>query len=197
MAKNAPSSQTQAPAARRQAVRQAITLEVVRALTPSEIKAEQMSTTFGLDPVDVAAIREGTEEHVVRIGNELRDNLNDKALAIFLQRIVSAFVSGAHGAAVFYGAKKSDALALHMKLLNDARDEDRDGAAGFESKAARAANFAAEMGLQAVALYAAAQGAVSAYAHITGEEWKPYVAASATGSVEQRATTEMLAALRD
>jgi hypothetical protein len=48
-----------------------------------------------------------------------------------------------------------------------------------------------------VALYAAAQGAVSAYAHITGEEWKPYVAASPTGSVEQRATTEMLAALRD
>ena len=39
------------------------------------------------------------------------------------------------------------------------------------------------MGLQAYALMAAAMGAVHAYAHITGEDWKPYeapVAASST-----------------
>jgi hypothetical protein len=181
----------------RQPVRQAITLELVHALTPSEVKAEQMSATFGLEPVAHASIRETIEEHVVRIANELRDNLNDKAMAIFLQRIVGSFVGAAHGAAMFYGSKKSDALALHSRLLNDARDEDRDGAAGFESKAARAAAFAAEMGLQASALYVAAEGAVSAYAHMTGDEWKPYESAQPAASVEQKSTAAMMAALAD
>ena len=181
----------------RQPVRQAITLELVNRLTPSESKAEGMSATFGLEPVAHASIRENTEEHVVRMANELRDNLNDKAMAIFLQRIVGSFVGAAHGAAVFYGSKKSDALALHSKLLNDARDEDRDGASGFESKAARAAAFAAEMGLQASALYAAAQGAVYAYSHITGDEWKAYEGQQPTATVQQRSTATMMAALTD
>ena len=184
-------------AAPRQPVRQAITLELVQALTPSEAKAEQMSTTFGLEPVAHASTRENVEEQVVRIANELRDNLNDKAMSIFLQRVVGSFVSGAHGAAVFYGSKKSDAMALHSKLLNDARDEDRDGASGFESRAARAAAFAAEMGLQASALYAAAEGAVAAFAHITGDEWKPYESAQPTATVEQKSTVAMMAALAD
>lgn len=181
----------------RQPVRHAITLELVRALTPSEAKAEQMSTTFGLEPVAHASIRENVEEHLVRIANELRDNLNDKAMAIWLQRIVGSVVSGAHGAAVFYGAKKSDALALNSRLLNDARDEDCNGVAGFENKAARAAAFAAEMGLQASALYAAAEGAVSAFAHITGDEWKPYESAQPKATVEQKSTIAMMAALVD
>jgi hypothetical protein len=184
-------------AAPRQQMRQAITLELVHALTPTEGKAEQMSATFGLEPVDHAAIRENVEEHVVRIANELRDNLNDKAMAIFLQRLVGSFVGGAHGAAIFYGNKKSEALALHSRLINDARDEDRDGVAGFESRAARASAFAAEMGLQASALYAAAEGAVSAYAHTTGDEWKPYESAQPTATVEQKSTAAMMAALAD
>ena len=95
-----------------------------------------MSATFGLETVSHATIRENIEEHVVRIANELRDNLNDKAMAIFLQRVVGSFVGAAHGAAIFYGNKKSDALRLNTRLLNDARDEDRDGMLGFESKAA-------------------------------------------------------------
>jgi hypothetical protein len=191
-------AQNAAPkSAPRQAVRQAITLELVRALTPSEVKAEQMSATFGLEPVAHASIRETIEEHIVRIGNELRDNLNDKAMAIFLQRIVGSFVSAAHGAAIFYGSKKSDALALHSRLLNDARDEDRDGVAGFESKAARAAAFAAEMGLQASALYSAAEGAVSAFSHMTGDDWKPYESAQPVANVEQKSTAAMMAALAD
>jgi len=180
-----------------QPVRQAITLELVHRLTPSEAKAEQMSANFGLEPVAHPAIRENIEEHVVRIANELRDNLNDKAMAMFLQRLVGSFVSGAHGAAIFYGNKKSDALGLHSRLLNDARDEDRDGGSGFESRAARAAQFAAEMGLQASALYAAAEGAVSAYAHITGDDWKPYESQQPTATVEQRSTAAMIAALCD
>jgi len=183
--------------AQRQQVRQAITLELVNALTPSETKAEQMSRTFGLETVDHASIRENVEAHMVSLANELRDNLNDRAMAIFLQRVVGSFVGAAHGAALFYGNKKSEALALNNKLLNDARDEDRDGVAGFESKAARAAAFAAEMGLQASSLYAAAQGAVYAYAQITGVEWKPYESAQPTGTVEQKSTAAMMAALTD
>ena len=196
MASKTAQKTAQKPAPRQQ-VRQAITLELVNALTPSETKAEQMSRTFGLETVDHASIRENVEAHMVRLANELRDNLNDKAMAIFLQRVVGSFVGAAHGAALFYGNKKSDALGLNSKLINDARDEDRTGVAGFESKAARAAAFAAEMGLQASALYAAAQGAVYAYAHMTGDEWKPYGSAQPTGTVEQKSTAAMMAALSD
>jgi hypothetical protein len=72
------------------------------------------------------------------------------------------------------------------KLLNDARDEDRDGPAGFESKAERARLFAAEMALQAFPLMAAAEGAISAYAEITGEDWKPYEAPVAPAATVSR-----------
>jgi hypothetical protein len=156
-----------------------------------------MSRTFALESVDHAGIRENIEENIVRISNELRDNLNDKAMAMFLQRLVGSFVGGAHGAATFYGSKKSDAMALHNKLLNDARDEDRDGVYGFETRAARAAQFAAEMGLQASALYAAAEGAVSAFSHVTGDDWKPYEGQQLAATIDQKATAAMMAALAD
>ena len=102
--------------------------------------------------------------------------LNEKALQIHLQRIVGSFVGSAYGAAQFYGTKKSAAMELTSRLLNDDRDEDRDGPSGFESKAERARLFAAEMALQSFALLAAAEGAVAAYAEVTGETWKPYEA---------------------
>jgi hypothetical protein len=51
--------------------------------------------------------------------------------------VVGGFVGAAHGAAIFFGNKRSDALALHNKLLNEQRDEDRDEVFGFESRAAR------------------------------------------------------------
>jgi hypothetical protein len=53
------------------------------------------------------------------------------------------------------------------------------------------------MGLQASALYAAAEGAVSAFAHITGDEWKPYETAQPTSAVEQKSTAAMMAAISD
>jgi hypothetical protein len=186
------------PAARRQPVRHAITFELVASLVPAQAKADRMVATFALEPVDYPAIREHTEEHIIRISNELTDNLNEKAMAIFMQRVVGSFVSGAYGAAQFYGNKKSDALALHNKLLNDAPDEDRDPVAGFESRAERAAIFAAEMGLQAYAMMAAAEGAVSAYEHITGDVWRPYESSMpATPTTQRRSADEMRAALED
>jgi hypothetical protein len=186
------------PPYRKTPVRQSITFELVQSLAPSEAKAATMSTIFGLEPVDYPGIRDNIEECVVRVSNELTDNLNEKALAIFLQRLVGAFVGGAHGAAEFYGNKKSEALGLNSRLLNDHRDEDRDAVAGFESRAARAAQFAAEMGLQAHALMAAAHGACAAYEHITGDVWKPYERdMPPTAITEQKSTATMMATLTD
>ena len=179
----------------RKPVRQSITLEAVIAHAPHNGLAENLSRTFGIECPDYAAIREGTEENVVRSANVLRDDLNDKAMAIHLQRIVGSFVSSAYGSATFYQAKVTAAKDLTMASQNDDRDEDRSGVSGFESKAERARQFAAEMGLQAYALLAAAEGAVHAYAHITGETWKPYEApVAASSSVSTKSASEQLAA---
>ena len=126
----------------------------------------------------------------------LRDTLSEKAMQIHLQRIVGAYVTSAHGAGQFYQQKVSQARDLTSKLANEDRDEDRDGGTGFETKAERARLFAAEMGLQAYALLAAGEGAVSAYAHITGEDWKPYEPpAMNTQGIARRSATEQMAAL--
>jgi hypothetical protein len=168
---------------------------MVQAAAPHNGLAENLSRTFGIDPVDYAAIRENTEEHMVRCANELTDNLNEKAMEIHLQRIAGAFVGSAYGAATFYQSKVTTARDLTVASQNDDRDEDRTGVAGFESKAERARQFAAEMGLQAYALMAAAEGAVHAYAHITGETWKPYEAPVATSSsTARKSAAEELAA---
>ena len=193
--KSAPNTTQNSTPARKPQVRQAITLELVQAHAPHAALAGNLSRTFGIDPVDYAAVREGTEENVVRSANVLRDDLNDKAMEIHLQRIVGAFVSSAYGAATFYQSKVTAARDLTMASQNDDRDEDRTGVAGFESKAERARQFAAEMGLQAYALMAAAEGAVHAYAHITGETWKPYEApVAASSSTSRKSATEQMAA---
>lgn len=193
--KSAPKSTKTSAAAHKQPVRKTITLELVQATAPHGSLAENLSRTFGIDPVDYAAIREGMEEHVVRSANVLCDDLNDKAMEIHLQRVVGAFVGSAYGAATFYQSKVTAARDLTMKSQNDDRDEDRNGVAGFESKADRARQFAAEMGLQAYALMAAAEGAVHAYAHITGDTWKPYEAPVApSSSVSRKSANEQMAA---
>ncbi len=179
-----------APAARTQPARPTITLELVIAHAPHAGLVENLARTFGLNPVDYAAIRDSTEEHVALGAKALETTLNEKAMQIHLQRIVGAYVSSAYGAAQFYGNKVSDARRLTMPSENDDRDEDRGGMAGFESKGERARLFAAEMGLQSFALLAAAEGAVSAYAHITGDEWKPYEAPSAPASNVQRRSAQ-------
>ena len=60
------------------------------------------------------------------------------------------------------------------------------------NKAENARLFAAQMGLQAYALMAAAEGAVHAYAHITGETWKPYEAPmlAASSSTRRKSAAE-------
>ena len=194
-AKTSSKKTTTQPATRPQPVRQAITLEAVIARAPHGSLAENLSRTFGLNCPDYAVIREGTEENMVRSANVLRDDLNDKAMEIHLQRVVGSFVSSAFGAATFYQTKVTAARDLTMASQNDDRDEDRDGVSGFESKAERARLFAAEMGLQAYALLAAAEGAVHAYAHITGEAWKPYEAPlPATTNTSRKSAAEEMGA---
>ena len=189
------SKTAQLPATRKSPVRQAITLELVQAHAPHASLAENLSRTFGIDPVDYAAILEATEENIGTSAKALQATLNDKAMEMHLQRVVGSFVSSAYGAASFYGTKVTAAKDLTMKSQNDDRDEDRAGVSGYESKAERARQFAAEMGLQAYALMAAAEGAVSAYAHVTGETWKPYeVPVAASSSTSRQSAQAQMAA---
>jgi hypothetical protein len=185
------SAQTSAP--RTQASRETITLERVATFAPTATQAEKMSVAFGLEPVDYPTIRETTETQVVLAANALVDNLSETAMRIHLQRVVGAFVGSAYGAAQFYHAKVTQARDLTTKLANEERDEDREGVHGFESKAARAREFAARAGLVAHAVNAAAEGAVHAYAAITGETWKPFEApqAPAASVSRQSAAAEM------
>jgi hypothetical protein len=178
-----------------QAARQSITFELIVRLAPHQGLTDNLVRTFGLEPVHYDTIRDATAEHIGRAAKAFGTALNEKALQIHLQRITGAFVGSAFGAAQFYGTKKSAAMELTSKLLNDDRDEDREGPAGFESKAERARLFAAEMALQSFALMAAAEGAISAYADLTGDEWKPYEAplAPAASVSRKSAATEMAA----
>jgi hypothetical protein len=152
--------------------RKAVTLEMAVLVCPHRGLADNLARVFGFEPVDADGIRESTEQNLVLAAKDLP--LSPKALEMHMQRVVGAFVGSAFGAGNFYSSKVSQATELTSKLQNDHRDEDRDGVAGFDSKAERARHFAGEMGLQAFALIAAAQGAVSAYAHLTGEEWRPF-----------------------
>lgn len=172
-----------------------ITFELVVRLAPHRALADNLSRTFGLDPVDYDGIRDATAAHVAASAESFGTALNERALQIRRQRIAGAFVGSAHGAAQFYGTKISAAQELTNRLLNGDRDEDREGPSGFESKAERARLFAAEMGLQAYVLLAAADGAVRAYAEVTGDVWKPYMApiAPAAGIVRKSAEVEMAA----
>jgi hypothetical protein len=180
---------------RAQPVRQSITFDLVTRLAPHQGLADNLVRTFGLEPVDYDGIRDATGEHIARAAKAFGLALNERALQIHLQRITGAYVSSAFGAAQFYGTKKSAAMDLTSKLLNDDRDEDRDGPSGFESKAERARLFAAEMALQSFALMAAAEGAISAYADITGESWKPYEAPMApSASVSRKSAAVEMAA---
>ena len=182
--------------ARAPQARQAITLELVRHLAPNATQAEKISATFALDPVDFDGIREATEEQIGLSAKALEPTVNETAMRIHLQRIVGAFVGSAHGAGTFYSSKVTAARELTMKLANEDRDEDRDGVLGFDTRAARAREFAAQAGLTAFALYAAASGAVDAYAELTGEDWKPYEApADRSRSVNRQAANTELDAL--
>lgn len=186
----------QAPARRDMAARQVITLASAAMLAPTPDKMAQLTRIFGMEPVDADGIADLTAHTLQQQAEELRLSLSDKAMEMHFQRIVGAYVGSAYGAAVFYDGKRAIARDLASKL-NDDRDEDRDGPSGFESRVERAQSFAAEMARQSYATLAAAEGAVRAYEHITGNEWKPYVGNTPDSQSLSRQTAAARAAAFD
>ena len=158
--------------ARREISREVVTLDTAARLAPTDDVSSKICKVFAMDPVPVAEIREAVEEHLVAQSRIMP--LTEKNAEMHFQRIVGQYVGSAVSAARFYDTKRHTAREMASQF-NDLRDEDRDGASGFESKLERAQAFAAEMAWQSLATLAAAEGAVSAYHHITGNDWKPYV----------------------
>ena len=163
---------------------------------PDATQVANIVRAFGLPDVDYAAIRETTEEMMARAAVTLQGNLSEKAVEIHLGRIVDAHVRSAYGAGQFYGMKAKVARDLNSKVANEDRDEDRMGVDGLPNDAERAREFAAQMAVQAFALLAAAEGAVDAYAQVTGSDWKPYQGNSRPAtSVSRQAADAQIAAL--
>ncbi|BCH19770.1 hypothetical protein [Mesorhizobium sp. L-2-11] len=155
-------------------LRKGTTLEMVRLCCPDSRQATLISESFGLPVLDSDGIREFHERSLIDGADTLAEGLSDKAMQIHLQRIVGSHVGSAYGAGQFYSKAVTEAKDATARLANDTRDEDIDGPVGFDGKAQRKREFAAEMGLQAHALRMAAEGAVAAYEHVVGEGWKPY-----------------------
>jgi hypothetical protein len=188
---NRNTSKSRAPKAQR-----ATTLEMVKLACPDSAQAIRISESFGLPVVDSDGMRELHRQQLIDSAEALREGLAEKAMQIHFQRIVGSFVGSAYGAGQFYCRSVTEARDLTTKLSNDFRDEDLDGPVGFDSRAQRKREFAADMGLQAHLLRMAAEGAVSAYEGITGEAWKPYArqVEQPVATVDEKAATARLAA---
>jgi hypothetical protein len=186
-------SKTNAASKQTKPARPAISFQAAKLLCPDDQTAEKVSGSFGLLLPEYETIRDTHEQLLRKAWLSFDEALNDKATAMHFQRIVGAFVSSAQGAGNFYSDKVTEARNLTSALASEYRDEDREAPAGFESKAERARQFAAEMAMQAYALLAAAEGAVKAYKEITGEEWKAYVAPNEQSVERRSAAAEMSA----
>jgi hypothetical protein len=175
--KNQPAKTRQTQALVRRDTRQVITLASAAMIAPTDDMMAKLYSIFGLEPVDVDDIAANTQQTLQQQAEALRSSLSDKAMEMHFQRVVGAYVGSAYGAAQFFDGKRAIAKDMASKL-NEQRDDDRDGPSGFESRVERAQSFAAEMARQSYATLAAAEGAVAAYAEITGSEWRPYVAST-------------------
>lgn len=173
----------------------AIDLQHVIALAPTERSAEAISARFCLDPVDFIGIKTTTIESLTAIVESMQPHLQGIGLKVSLDRIVNAMVGAAFKAADFHDDKVMFARDLTAKLANEHRDEDRDGVLGFETQGERARYIAAITGLKAYALLASATGAVEAFHELTGDKWKPYRKEQPKNrSVSRQSAAEELAA---
>jgi hypothetical protein len=174
----------------------ATTLEMVRHACPDTAQALRISESFGLAVIDSDGIRDLHRGQLIESADALKDGLAEKAMQIHMQRIVGSSVGSAYGAGQFYSRSVTEARDLTTKLSNDYRDEDLEGPVGFDSRAQRKREFAADTGLQAHVLRMAAEGAVSAYEDITGENWKPYerTVEQSGAFVDQKAASAQMAA---
>lgn len=190
--KQAPKAVARTGTAQRNAGRETITLESAIRLGPTNDVVNKILKVFQVEPVPVAEIREMVEEHLAKQAEAM--NMGEKGTQITLGRIVGAYVGAAHGAAQTYDGRRRTAREMTSKM-NEYRDEDREGPSGFESRVEQAQEFAAMLAMQAVAAIAAAEGACSAYEHITGDIWKPYVPATpASAAIGRQAATARMSA---
>ena len=174
-----------------------ITIERARLLCPHAGIAEKVAEAFGLTVPDFDGIREAHESALRQMWHSFDEALNERATQMHFQRITGSFVSSALGAGEFYSTKVTESRDATAKAANEFRDEDRGAPAGFESRAERARVFAAEMAMQAYALLAAAEGAIAAYAEITGEDWKPYLApVQGPATVERKSVAAQMGAFQ-
>lgn len=181
----------------RPAAQRATTLEMVHLACPDAPQAIRICESFGLAIVDSDGIRELHRSQLIDSADALKEGLAEKAMQIHMQRIVGSFVGSAYGAGQFYSRAVTEARDLTTKLSNDDRNEDLDGPVGFDGRAQRKREFAADMGLQAHVLRMAAEGAVSAYEDITGVTWKPYErtgSVAAVPSIDQKAASLQMSA---
>jgi hypothetical protein len=175
-----------------------ITIERARLICPHAGIAEKVAEAFGLSVPDFEGIREAHASALCQMWHSFDDALNERATQMHFQRITGSLVASALRAGEFYSEKVSEARRATSALASDDRDEDRDGPVGFESRAQRVRQFAAEMAMQAYALLAAAEGAIAAYKDITGEDWKPYQAeAQGPATVERKAASVQMSAFQD
>ena len=151
-----------------------VSFEQAALLCPTEGQAERVAEKFGLTLPDYQAIRQLHARTLLEMADGFAGALNDKATQMHFQRIVGSLVSSAVGAGRFYSEKVSEARAAAARAADGG--EEPDAPVGFESRALRIAEFAADMAMQAFALLAAAHGAVEAFKEITGDDWVAYQA---------------------
>ena len=169
------------------------TLEHAREFCPSEHEVDRIADAFGLDQIDPAVIRTSTRNHLTQLVQPIADHMTETGLKVFLQRLVAGFVDSACRTGEFYDAKVAEARRANAKLHCETRDEDLPGVAGFDSRAQRTREFAAQLAMQATSLLAAAEGAVQAFEQLIGETWRPYTPLPAV-ILERRAGEAQLAA---
>jgi len=170
-----------------------LSFEQAALLCPTEGQAERIAEKFGLSVPDYQTIRELHARILHDMADGFAGALNDKATQMHFQRIAGSLVSSAVGAGRFYSEKVSEARAAAARAADGG--EEPDAPVGFDSRALRAAEFAADMAMQAYALLAAAHGAVEAFKDITGDDWVAYQAHDdAQGALQQRSLKTQLSA---
>ena len=169
-----------------------VTFETAAQLCPHQGVAENVAQAFGLIVPEYDAIRTEHTTAVKRMAEAFEGSLNDKATAMHFQRIVGSLVSSAVGAGRFYSEKVTQARDATARAADGGNDE-LGTPIGFDSRAQRTREFAADMAMQAFALLAAAHGAIDAYRDLTGEDWKAYEA-SADATVEKKAAASQMGA---
>ena len=179
-------------------VQQPFTLERSALTCPTLDRMSRLASMFGFTVPDIAELQETAEECVGKLGNLLvaaHGEGGEVGTDMALKGYVEAFVVRACLACEMADAKASDVRREVSKFKED-RGEDRDGPSGFPSRIESQMEFAARLALQGFVAHYMAEGAVSAFAHVTGEDWKPRARKAATPPLDERAAAARLAAFQ-